>query len=213
MQQAAVIENFFRVRYSFFKWRYSLAWLNKIALAFGMACATGILAQARIPLFWTPVPITGQTFAVLLAGVLLGRYWGGISQAMYVAIGAAGVPWFNGFSGGLTVLAGPTGGYLIGFILAALFLGHFTDKYIKARSFFSIFSLMLFANFILIYILGLFQLSFWFYLAKGASPTLWELLMAGAIPFIAGDTLKIIAAATLAHLITPKEAFNGEADA
>ncbi len=177
-----------------------------------MATATGLAAQIKISLPWTPVPISGQTFAVLIAGVLLGRWWGGISQIIYVGMGVAGVPWFVGWSGGYSVLIGPTGGYIVGFILAALFLGYFTDKYIRARSFLSMLGLMFFANFILIHILGLLQLEVWFHLVKGTSPTLWELLLMGTIPFIIGDITKIVIAAVVAKAITPKEPYNGEVD-
>ncbi len=68
-----------------------------------MACITGVLAQIVIPLPWTPVPVTGQTLAVLFAGIVLGRYWGGISMALYLAIGLLGVPWFTGMTGGYSV--------------------------------------------------------------------------------------------------------------
>jgi len=213
MQVAAIADDYFKMRFLFFKWRYGSTAVNKIALAFGMACTTGILAQARIPLFWTPVPITGQTFAVLLAGVLLGRWWGGISQAMYLAIGAAGVPWFAGSSGGYAALIGPSGGYLIGFVLAALFLGHFTDKYIGARGFLPMFALMLFANFVLIHGPGLIQLGLWLHLVKGTGLTLWKLLWMGTIPFVISDITKIAASAALAKAITPGESYNGEVDA
>lgn len=212
MQVTKVADVYFKARYSLFKYRYNLTLVNKIALALGMACVTGLIAQMKIPLPWTPVPITGQTFAVLIAGVLLGRWWGGISQAIYVAIGVAGVPWFAGWSGGYSVIIGPTGGYLIGFILAALFLGHFTDRYIRARSFLSMFSLMLFANFVLIHIPGLLQLGLWLRIVKGAAPTLWELLWMGTIPFIIGDVVKIVASAVAAKAITPKKAYGGEVD-
>jgi len=158
------------------------------------------------------VPITGQTFAVLLAGVLLGRRWGGISLAAYVGIGAAGVPWFSGWSGGLGYIAGPTGGYIVGFILAALFLGYFTDKYVRSRSFFSMLGLMLFANFILIYVPGLLQLGLWVNLVKGEPTTFITLLGMGAVPFIPGDITKAIMAAAIARGITPKLAYNGEVD-
>lgn len=211
--QARVMDTYFRTRYSVFKWRHDLAVADKIILAFFMAGLTGVLAQVKIVLPWTPVPITGQTLAPLLFAVLLGRYWGGISQAIYVILGAAGIPWFAGFSGGYAELIGPTGGYLIGFIFAALFVGHFTDKYIRARSFRNLFCLMLFANFVLIYVPGLIQLRIWLQFVRNISPTLWQLLLMGAVPFIAGDIIKIAAAATLAKSITPKEAFNGEVDA
>ncbi len=135
-----------------------------------------------------------------------------MSQALYVGIGVAGVPWFAGWNGGYGILLGPTGGYLIGFILAALFLGHFTDKYVKARSFLPMLGLMLFANFVLIYGLGLLQLGLWFHLVKG-TVSIWALLWMGTIPFIIGDVTKIVLAAGLATGVTPKEAFNGEVDA
>lgn len=156
--------------------------------------------------------MTGQTFAVLLAGVLLGRWWGGISLAIYAGLGVAGVPWFTGWGSGLGYLAGPTGGYIIGFILAALFLGHLTDKYIRSRSFLSMLSLMLFANFILIYIPGLLQLGLWVNMVKGETATFTSLLMMGAIPFIAGDITKAVLAAAIARGVTPKSAYNGERD-
>lgn len=212
MQGYAMLENFQRTRYLFFKWRYGSTLVEKIALGFGLACVTGLAAQVRIPLPWTPVPITGQTFAVLLAGVLLGRWWGGISQAIYVSMGMAGVPWFAGWSGGYSAVIGPTGGYIVGFIFAALFVGHFTDKYIKARGFLSLLAIMIFANFLLIHFPGLFQLGLWLHLVKGTTPTLWDLLLMGTIPFVIGDMTKILLAAGMARAITPREAYNGEVD-
>lgn len=201
-----------QTKYDIFRWRYELSLSKKLALALGMACLTGLAAQARFPLPWSPVPITGQTFAVLLAGVFLGRWWGGISLAIYAGLGAAGVPWFAGWGSGLGYLAGPTGGYIIGFILAALFLGYFTDKYIRSRSFLSMLGLMLFANFILIYVPGLLQLGLWLNLVKGEPTTFARLLMMGAIPFIAGDITKAVLAAAITRGATPKSAYNGEVD-
>jgi biotin transport system substrate-specific component len=199
-------------KYDAFRWRYELSVPKKLALAVGIACFTGLVAQIRFLLPWSPVPVTGQTFAVLLAGVLLGRWWGGISLAIYGGLGAAGLPWFSGWSGGVGYLAGPTGGYIIGFILAALFLGHLTDKYVRSRSFFSMLGLMLFANFVLIYVPGLLQLGLWVNLVKGEPVTLATLLGMGAIPFIAGDITKAIIAAAIARGVTPKLAYNGEVD-
>jgi biotin transport system substrate-specific component len=201
-----------RVKYDAFKWRYELSLPWKLVLALGMAALTGLLAQARIFLPFSPVPITGQTFAVLLTGVVLGRWWGGVSLALYAGLGVAGVPWFAGWGSGIGYLAGPTGGYIIGFILAALFLGYFTDKYIRSRSFFTMLALMLFANLILIYVPGLLQLGLWLNLVKGEPATFTALLGMGALPFIAGDIFKAIAAAAIARGITPKHAYNGEID-
>ncbi len=205
MEIAARID---RTKYDVFRWRYDLSIPKKISLALGMAALTGLLAQARIPLPWTPIPITGQTFAVLLAGVLLGRRWGGIGMAIFAGLGFAGLPWFSGWESGL----GATRGYIIGFIPAALFLGYFTDRYIRSRSFFSMLGLMLFANFVLIYVPGLLWLWLWLKIVVGTSVTFIALMGMAVTPFIAGDIIKAAAAAIIARGITPKSAYNGELD-
>ncbi len=197
-----------QTKYDAFRWRCELSIPKKLAMALGMAVLTGLLAQTRIQLPWSPVPVTGQTLAVLLAGVLLGKRWGGASLAVYAVLGFAGVPWFSGWASGL----GATGGYIFGFILAALFLGHFTDKYIRSRSFLSMFGLMLFASLILIYVPGLLWLGLWLKLVTGTSVTIVTVLSMGAIPFIAGDITKAVLAAAIARGITPKLAYNSEAD-
>ncbi len=201
-----------RTKLDVFRWRYELSLPKKVALAFGVAALTGLLAQARVPLPWSPVPLTGQTFGALLAGVLLGTWWGGVSMALYAGLGAAGMPWFQGWSGGFAYLTGPTGGYIVGFILAALFLGYFTDKFIRARSFTVMLGLMLFASFVLIYGPGLLQLNLWLANVKGEPATFSQLLTMGAIPFIAGDATKAVIAALVARGITPKAAYGKELD-
>ena len=219
-----------QAKYDVFLWRYELSIAKKLALALGMAGVVGLLAQVRFYLPWTAIPITGQTFAVLLAAMLLGRWWGGASMALYAGIGAAGVPWFAPAAGmtifskgGIGVLIGASGGYIIGFILAALFLGHFTDKYVRSRSFFSMLALMLFSNFVLIHGLGLLWLNQFSYEAwLGTSSVLGlgpyegrnflALLMVGTIPFILGDIVKAVAAAAIARGVTPKRDYNGEVD-
>jgi biotin transport system substrate-specific component len=201
-----------RAKYDIFRWRYELSVPKKLALALGMACIIGLVAQIRVVIPWSPVPVTGQTFAVLLAGVLLGRWWGGISLAIYAGLGVAGVPWFTGLGSGLSYLTGPTGGYIIGFILAALFLGHFTDTYIRSRSFLSMLVLMLLANFVLIYVPGLLQLGLWLNLVKGEPVAFTTLLGMGAVPFVAGDVTKAVLAAAIVRGVTPKLAYNGELD-
>lgn len=199
------LERYRIARDNAWQWRRELGWVKKLSMALGMACLIGLLAQARIPLPWTPVPITGQTFAVLLAAVLLGRWWGGVSLAIYIGLGIAGVPWFNGWTGGIARIAGPTGGYLIGFILAALFLGYFVDKYVKARSFRSLLGLMLFADFVLVFGPGLIQLHLWSNLAGQGTIGFYQLLTMGLLPFIAGDVVKVVAAAGAAWALLPKE--------
>lgn len=203
----AVLDRYKDVRYNLFKWRYEASLVYKIILAVAMASLTGIAAQVRIPLPWTPVPISAQTFAVLLSGVLLGGWYGGLSQFFYIGAGIAGVPWFSGGGSGIAHILGPTGGYIVGFILAAFFVGYFIDRFIRARSFLTIFFLMLFANFVLIHLPGLFQLS----VVTGVK-NIYKLLSMGTLPFILGDVAKILAAAALAKGITPKQAYNGEVD-
>ena len=227
MEIAARID---RAKYDVFLWRYELSIPKKLVLALGMAALTGLVAQVRLYVPWSPVPITGQTFAVLLAGMLLGRWWGGASLAIYAGIGAAGVPWFAPSagmgifsSGGISAFTGPSGGYIIGFILAALFLGYFTDRDVRARSFVSMLGLMLFANFVLIHGPGLLWLNHFPYEAwlggnsiLGLGPYVGRgflgLLMVGTIPFIIGDVIKATLAAAIARGATPKQAYNGEVD-
>ena len=199
-------------KYNVFRWRYELSIPKKLALALGVALLTGLLAQLRFYLPWSPVPLTGQTFGALFAGMALGTWWGGVSMALYVGLGAAGVPWFQGWQGGWTYLAGPTGGYIVGFIFAALFLGYFTDKFVRARSFTAMFGLMLVANFILIYGPGLLQLNLWLTNIKGTPVEFSQLLTMGAIPFIAGDITKAVVAALIVRGITPKKAYGKEKD-
>ena len=202
MQLASAID---RTRYNIFEWRINLSIPMKIVMALAMAGMTGLLAQVRIFVEWSPVPITGQTLAVLLAGVLLGRRWGGASMAIYAFLGIAGVPWFTGMTSGL----GATGGYLIGFILAALFIGYVTDKYIKSRYFISMLGVMAFASLFLIYVPGIIWLGIWLKAVSGVSVSVIPLLAMGVAPFIAGDILKCVAAAIITKTITPKKDYTG----
>ena len=197
-----------RTKYNAFRWRYQSSVAKKLALALGMAIVTGLLAQVRFALPFTPVPLTGQTFGVLLAGVLLGQWWGAISMLLYVALGVAGVPLFTGWGSGIAWLAGPTGGYLIGFVLAALFIGFVSDRFVKARRFPAMLGLFLTADFLLIYIPGLAGLYLWSNFISHNHATLLSVFMMGAVPFFIGDALKAIAAAAAASAITPKTAFD-----
>jgi len=193
----AVLENY---RYRAFSRRSSLSLAGKIILALIGACLIGLAAQLRFYLPFTPVPVTGQTMAVLLVAVLLGKNWGGISTALYAALGAAGLPWFAGMQSGLGYLAGATGGYIFGFILAAFVVGYLSDNFAVFRSWYGMLSLMLLANFVLIYGVGLFHLS----LVSGIRDVS-QLLLLGAVPFLAGDLVKALTAAALAFALSPKK--------
>ncbi len=207
MEVNLYIEKYKNINLNFFKWRYELNLLYKLILSLSFACFTGLLAQFRFYIPGTPVPVTGQVFGVILAGVIMGT-WGGISQLMYVGIGAAGVPWFAGFNYGFGYIFGPTGGYLIGFILAAFFIGFIVDRYLKSRKFLSMMLLMFFSIFVLIYLPGL----IYFYIYTGAILSVTELLTMCVLPFLAADLVKAIVAAVIATSITPKVSYANEID-
>lgn len=198
------------VRLRFFRYRYEADVARKAALAVALAALTGVAAQVRIPLPFTPVPITLQTFAVLLSGIVLGARWGGASQGLYAGLGVAGVPWFAGMSAGLGTIFGPTGGYIVGFVFAAAFVGFLTDRYVLARRFPALLGVLLVANFVVIYGFGLTWLFGWLALVKGSVPTLLELLTLGLFPFVPGDVVKLLGAAAVGKAITPLEPYGRE---
>lgn len=99
-----------------------------VSLVLGAAAFVGVLSQLSIPLPGTPVPLTGQTLGVLLAGAALGPVRGLLGMLIYVLIGAAGIPWFAEGASGLRVLTGTTGGYLVGFVVAAAVVGYLAAR-------------------------------------------------------------------------------------
>lgn len=168
----------------------------KVALCLLMAALTGLAAQVRVRLPVTPVPVTGQVFAVLLSGALLGGGLGGLAQALYVGLGAAGVPWFSGMAGGLTL--GPTAGYLLGFIPAAAFVGWACGRFAAARHFGGLFLVMA-GGIALIYLFG----ALWFRFATGLGSV--TTVRMAVLPFIVVDLVKAAAAASIAKLFLPRE--------
>ena len=177
-----------------FEWRDGLTTKWRIAMCLGMAGITGFLAQIRIAMPWTPVPATGQVFAVLLAGVLMGRRYGAVSQIFYVALGVAGVPWFAGWTSGAVL--GPTGGYLLGFAPAAALVGYFADP--ESRPSRRRLILAMGAGIAVIYVCGAVQ--FALVMQAGLSVT----LMSAVLPFIAVDLAKALLAAGIASAILPR---------
>ncbi|MBE0466188.1 MAG: biotin transporter BioY [Candidatus Desulforudis sp.] len=182
-----------------FQWCEELSLPKKLALAVVFAALLALAAQIRLPVPWSPVPVTGQTFVVLLAGVLLGRSWGGFSVGLYVGAGVLGAPVFAGMAGGLAYLAGPTGGYLVGFVLAAMFVGYAVRRFTWLRGIIGLAALMLFADFVILFGPGL------LYLGYLTGATLSEVLWMGLIPFIVGDVTKVLAAAAIASVLLPRE--------
>jgi biotin transport system substrate-specific component len=154
------------------------------------AALVGGLAQLYVPLW--PVPVTGQTLGVLLVGATLGTVRGGIAMVVYAAFGIIGVPWFSEASSGWGVVAGPTGGYIIGFIASAVLVGWFSErewdrKLFKAIAIFLGGSAVVFA-------FGLPWLAF----ALGLN--LEQTLDGGFYPFIIGGLIKAAIAGVLLPL-------------
>ena len=102
-----------------------LDFVRQVGLVIGFSLLTALAAQIVIPI--GPIPITGQTFAVLLTGALLGSRLGAMAMIAYLVEGASGLPFFSGGHGGLLHLMGPTGGYLIAFPAAAFITGAFAE--------------------------------------------------------------------------------------
>jgi biotin transport system substrate-specific component len=149
------------------------------------AFLTAIAAQVEIPL--TPVPLTLQTFFVLLAGAFLGKRNGFLSMSLYLASGITGLPVFAGGSSGIHVLIGPTGGYLLAFPFAAFVIGHL----VSLRHTRVFVGLAMAAGLFLIFALGTLQLNFVYFHNWNES------LKAGLLAFSVWDVVKLLAASAI----------------
>ena len=141
-----------------------------------------------------PVPLSLATFAVYLAGAVLGKKQGTLAAALYLLIGLIGIPVFSGFSGGFQKLAGVTGGYLAGYLPCAFFSGLGTEKAEKKNRI-QILPVMMTAGTAVLYVIG----TAWFMLQTGNAPG--AALSVCVIPFLPGDAVKIAAATMLAPAI------------
>jgi biotin transport system substrate-specific component len=203
MSGTKVLEGFFQKRIALFQWTRQTSLIMKIGMALGMACITGILAQVRFYLPWSPVPVVASQFGVIMSAVFLGRRWGGISMIIYALIGLAGIPWFAGMKGGAAFLLGPTSGYIAGFILASFFIGYFVDRYKETRKTLPLIGIILVSQLVIVYIPGLIQLGIYMRFVKGQAVSLIQLLWMGFIPFIAGDIFKSIACSMVSRVFLP----------
>jgi biotin transport system substrate-specific component len=158
-----------------------------ISLIIGGSLLISLCAQVKILLPFSPVPITGQTFAVLMIGTLLGSWRGSLCVLTYIVQGVAGLPVFA-LGGGFAVLIGPTGGYLLGFIPAAYITGWLAQKGWDRRIGTTVLAMVL-GN-IVIYAFGLFRLCCLTGINR-AVPAV------GLYPFVVGDLLKIALAAAV----------------
>lgn len=162
-----------------------LDWTRSVGLVFSFSLLMALAAQISIPA--GPVPITGQTFVVLLTGALLGSRLGAMAMIVYLIEGASGLPFFSGGRGGLLHLLGPTGGYLVSFPAAAFITGAFAEhdwdkRFLTAVAAMAIGSLII-------------MLSgwAWFSLVTHTSPIV--AFQISVLKFIPGDIVKILLAA------------------
>ncbi|HEY7847436.1 MAG TPA: biotin transporter BioY [Candidatus Limnocylindria bacterium] len=168
------------------------ALLRDILLVIGAAAFTGLCAQVSIPLPFTPVPITLQTFAVLLSGAALGPWRGGAAMLLYLVAGVAGVPWFAGQESGYSGDVVFTFGYIIGFVVAATVVGALASRGAD-RTVSGTLAIMVLGN-LIIYAFGV------PWLMATAGMPLFLALENGLWPFVIGDALKIALAAGLLPL-------------
>ena len=159
--------------------------LKSIFLVLSGVIFLSIMSQLIIPLYFTPVPISLGSFGVMLIALLYGRKLGTATVLSYVVAGSLGAPVFAGFKAGS--LFSPTGGYILGYIAAALILGFLSDKGI-AKSYVKTFLSLLLASAVIL-VLGALVLIL-FVPSK-------NIFMIGVLPFLPGDMLKVVAATLL----------------
>lgn len=163
--------------------------LQNALLIFAASLVTAAAAQLEIRLPWTPVPVTGQTFAVLLSGAVLGWRRAFLAQALYLLEGAGGLPVFSGGASGAAAFVAPSGGYLMSFPLAAAVTGWLCERGWDRHAI-TMMAAMLLASTV-VFACGL------AWLARFIPAS--QLLGAGLLPFLPGDVIK----ATLAALAFP----------
>lgn len=165
-----------------------LDWARGLALVVAFSLLTALSAQVAIPLPWTPVPLTGQTFAVLLTGALLGSRLGALAMVAYLIEGASGLPFFAAGGSGLQrLLFSPTSGYLLSYPAAAFVVGLLAERGWDRR--FTTAAVAMAVGSIVILLGG------WAWLSRFFGPAgAW---VAGVAPFLIGDCIKIALAAAV----------------
>jgi len=159
------------------------------------AALTAVCTFINIPLPFTPIPINLATLSVFLAGGLLGAKYGALSQLIYIMIGSLGLPIFSNYQGGLGVLVGPTGGFLVGYVIAAFIIGLIMNPIIKSNDASRLYVIKI----VLACLAGMTTYfttgTLWFMYITNTG--LYAALFACVIPFLIGDALKITAAVFL----------------
>lgn len=174
--------------------------IKKMVFAALFAALIAVGAYIKIPITPLGVPITLQTFFVLLAAVTLGRNWGTASVIVYCIVGFIGFPVFAGGNSGLGILFGPTGGYLYSFILVAFIVGWLSD-FIKNKNSVVMFGLAALGSIIILAVGSL-------HLAFSSDISILTAFAGGFVPFIAGDIIKSIAVGLISPVLIQKVRFD-----
>ncbi len=169
-----------------------------VMLVLGGSWFMALMAQVAIPLPFTPVPITGQTLAVALIGATLGSRLGAISLLTYLAQALMGLPFFSRGGSGWGHLAGPTGGYLVAFVLAAALMGWMVERWGCDRNPLKMTGAMAISS-TLILSLGSLWLGVWLQIT-GQYVGAGDVLMRGLVPFLPGDVIKNLVASSVLPL-------------
>ncbi|MBA2316668.1 MAG: biotin transporter BioY [Euzebyales bacterium] len=160
-----------------------------VLLVAGGALLTAAAAQVAVPLPFTPVPLSGQTFAVLLVAAALGPLRGSLAQVLYIALAMVGLPFYAEASGGVEVVFGATGGYVFGFVVASVIVGHLARRGVDRKPVGVVGAYVL--GSLIIYAVGV------PWLAAAIEVPLLEAVKLGLAPFLIGDALKALLAAGL----------------
>ena len=166
--------------------------LRMVVLASLMAALTAVGAYIYVPI--GPVPIILSTLFVILSGLLLGSRWGLTSMALYLLVGAIGLPVFSGGKGGFAHFMGPTGGYLFGYLFASWITGFISERS-RGRMIVDIFAVII--GSLVLYAVGV----PWLKMITQMSWT--KALMVGVLPFLIGDAIKAFAVVILARSVRP----------
>jgi biotin transporter BioY len=164
-----------------------LDWTRSVSLAVVFSLLTALAAQIVIPI--GPVPITGQTFAVLLTGALLGSRLGAMAMIIYLVEGAVGLPFFYGGHGGIGHILGPTGGYLVAFPAAAFITGAFAENGWDKR-FFTAIAAMAVGSIVIL-------LAGWLWFSVLMHTDALAAFKVSVLPHLPGDIIKIFLAAAV----------------
>ncbi len=162
--------------------------VNKLTIIGVMAAVMCVLAPWSLQV--GPVPITFATLAIYFIGAIIGEKYGTISVVIYILLGTVGLPVFSGFAGGLSRIAGVTGGYIIGYIPCVYICGIIIKR---ARKRFFVYPAAMLLGTVALYLIG----TAWYAYQTGNS--FWSGMLVCVLPFLPGDVIKIIMASVFSH--------------